>query len=1151
MKKCMIWVLLGLILRGTIDILCAATVVQYNSGVTPAAGAGPAADPATQGWTFNSGTVVGNQYAAGFNSGNGGWRTVDGTSTAPAYYQKNFSEKAAANMAYGWTYTVVLSMDSDAYGSAGGFIDAYYLPPNNGRQKDIYLWVETLASKTYMVQLTIDASRNLWGNDGTTNHQLTMDGAAYDHFRILTITFDGTSAVLSSGRTHVALADRAVHEQNRVVFGATSGPDSGSAVWNSVRLDAPVIMYDDFAYGTRQGVLDYGWTEIAAGSGWGCDVPHVLWGNGMVLRYITDAVIETGSVATIDLTFNRPWTGYVYSGDLIAWDGTAATVLGSFAIDGAATPATHTFAPIGAAYAGQLLGIDYSHSANWGETSSVKLTCIPPSGDRKARLPNPEAGAVDIPVDQILSWSSPLETIIASYNIYLDPDKTGLTADDADYYRLSHTALTYDPIPNLQDGQTYYWRVDAREPNNAVHTGEIWSFTTLLPNPRITARPENQQVFLGEQAEFTVTAINPFTSDSTGMSYQWVKVGTPETVVGTDSPILIIPNVAMADAGQYDCIVTIIAPPAGVVSNPTHSGTARLLVKRLLGRWNFEDNLDDASGNNYHGNPVGAPGFAAPADPSLAVAGKALESIVGTTHYVQIPAAVFDDVDTQVTFSLWTFGVNQPNAGDEHAFLATNDSGAVLASMMIPHSTARIWSRIGNPVDGTDGWYEGASAPTSWFSGRWNHWVLTKDSKAGILRIYCNGILWLESTSAFKPFYGVTQFYIGGGNAAGAFGGRIDDFRVYNYALTAEEIAAVNPRPMLPSPTDGQANVMFDTPLSWTPGDGTSSYTVYCSSQLDSAPNVRLANPITVSGLAEPQAYLGVNLALETLYYWYVEEYNAAQELVWTGDLWTFTVRSLLADIDKDSTVVLEDLTTMAARWLEDTRGTPEPVMIDACVYDPNNKERNDPAGYANHWDTYWTYTGGVAGGTTGGNALYGYGFCQAVTEPDQAIAWHYDTTTSTGQTDTDFIYWHRNRPRLALNQFDELRMEVRAAEGALLKDPWWVAFDWSASGGDTVDYVIPVSILGDNQWHDLVVPLSTLSGIEDMDNMRYIHAGIWGSGIKGTWYIRNLRVINNQGTVRCLPMYYIPEDLDYDCLVNLEDVVIMAGEWLLDARNP
>lgn len=805
-------------------------------------------------------------------------------------------------------------------------------------------------------------------------------------------------------------------------------------------------------------------------------------------------------------------------------------------------------ADVASPYIGKKLGIQFSTPEGWAGIDNVRVDV----GLSKPSNPDPADGAVDVPVSAVLSWSPPIDMTIASFDVYVDPNEQFLTTEDATYYNPEQTDLTFDPTPDLAYGRTYYWRVDVREPNDAVHTGDIWSFTTLSPDPKISGQPTSQQVFLGESVVFTVTAVNPFTLDDTGMSYQWYKVGMPDTEIGTDMPTLTIENITADDVGEYYCVVTVVSPPAGVTSNPTQSNIVTLLVKRLLGQWNFEDNLNDATGNGYNGTPVGTPTFTTfPDDTSHAVSGKALECIVGTGNYVQIPAVVFDDVDTQVTFSLWTYGVDQPNEGDEHAFLATDNSGAVLASMMIPHSTARIWTRIGNPVDGTDGWYEGSSAPTGWFSGQWNHWVLTKDSEAGILRVYHNGELFLESTSATKPFYGVTQFYIGGGDAAGAFGGLIDDFRIYNYALTPDEIASIHPRPMLPDPADGQINVMYNTSLNWMPGDGTSSFIVYCSDQLDSDPNVLLHDPIVVADLTEPTAILPVNLKLETTYYWYVEEYDDASQLVWTSDLWDFTVRELMADIDDNSVVMLDDLLTMAGRWTDDVRGL-EDYMIDSCVYDPNNMDREDPASYANHWDTYWTNSGGVPGGTTGGNNLYGIGYCEAVDEPEAAIAWHYDTPSSSGKTDTDFIYWHRDRPRLALKEFDELRMEVKAVPGSSLKDPWWAAIDNDySSTGDAVEYVIPVSGLGDGQWHDLVIPLSTLSGIEGMDNMRYIHAGIWGSNITGTWYIRNMRVINTEGSVRCLPMFYIPEDLNFDCFVNLEDAAIMASEWLLDARNP
>lgn len=576
----------------------------------------------------------------------------------------------------------------------------------------------------------------------------------------------------------------------------------------------------------------------------------------------------------------------------------------------------------------------------------------------------------------------------------------------------------------------------------------------------------------------------------------------------------------------------------------------------LVGQWQFEDDLTDSSGNGYDGTPVGTPVYdAIPADDSsLQVSGKALHCTVGGSDWVELPASVFDNVGTQVTISLWTWGVDQPNNDNQFTWIIKDSGGTTIAYMMIPHSTARIDTRMGNATDGMDTMYEGTSAPNSWFNGKWNHWVLTKDSETGVMRIYCNGELHYELTNATKPFYGAATFYVGGNNDSnGAFGGYIDDVRVYNYALTEEEIAAIHPRPMYPDPEDGQRDVAFDPTLIWTPGDGTSLYKVYIGDVLDSDPNIRLTDPIIVDELTEPNTLLPVNLSLETQYYWYVEEYDGDSNLVWTSDLWDFGVRELKADIDENSAVLVDDLVPMAGRWTDDVRGAPAPVLLDDGAYDPNDGfYPDDPANYAYYWQTYWTATDGLPGGSTGGNALYGTGYCEPVKDAnDYVIAWHYDTPSSTGGTDTVMWYYHGDRPSAPIPYFDELRVEVKAAPGSVIKnDPYTYIGD---DEGNWVMYTFSgiTALLSDNQWHELVWDLRSIGGTASMGNFQEFDVGYWGYNLTGTFYFRNARLINNEGTSMCLPIYYIPEDLNFDCLVNLDDFAILAEEWLLDARNP
>jgi hypothetical protein len=58
-------------------------IVRYQAGVPAAPGSAGAANPVTQGWTYGLG--VNNIYVAGYDSTNGGWRTVDGSAGAGSY----------------------------------------------------------------------------------------------------------------------------------------------------------------------------------------------------------------------------------------------------------------------------------------------------------------------------------------------------------------------------------------------------------------------------------------------------------------------------------------------------------------------------------------------------------------------------------------------------------------------------------------------------------------------------------------------------------------------------------------------------------------------------------------------------------------------------------------------------------------------------------------------------------------------------------------------------------------------------------------------------------------------------------------------------------------------------------------------------------
>jgi hypothetical protein len=110
---------------------------------------------------------------------------------------------------------------------------------------------------------------------------------------------------------------------------------------------------------------------------------------------------------------------------------------------------------------------------------------------------------------------------------------------------------------------------------------------------------------------------------------------------------------------------------------------------------------------------------------------------------------------------------------------------------------------------GSYGLLQGPQAPILDFSGRWNHYVFTKDADANVMQIYHNGQLLAESNAPNinGPMFAtpVGTFLVGSRNAGwGYYIGRIDDFRVYNYVLSPAEVAYLA--------TDGSGTFPLNTP---------------------------------------------------------------------------------------------------------------------------------------------------------------------------------------------------------------------------------------------------------------------------------------------------------------------------------------------------
>ena len=140
------------------------------------------------------------------------------------------------------------------------------------------------------------------------------------------------------------------------------------------------------------------------------------------------------------------------------------------------------------------------------------------------------------------------------------------------------------------------------------------------------------------------------------------------------------------------------------------------------------------------------------------------------TFAVSVPNDVFAAIYNEVTISVWV-----------HIDANVN-----------PNSIGRVEFGAG-PVEPNEPWDR-----LAWIQdkpqddlGRWSHYAFVKDADDGMMRIYHNGVLVAQNVDAFQPIdgAGAGRSTIGSRpDGSGGYEGKLDEFRVYDYALSHAEV---------------------------------------------------------------------------------------------------------------------------------------------------------------------------------------------------------------------------------------------------------------------------------------------------------------------------------------------------------------------------
>jgi hypothetical protein len=201
----------------------------------------------------------------------------------------------------------------------------------------------------------------------------------------------------------------------------------------------------------------------------------------------------------------------------------------------------------------------------------------------------------------------------------------------------------------------------------------------------------------------------------------------------------------------------------------------------LSGYWRLDETTgtvaSDSSGKRNHGTLNGFTFDTATVSPGKL--GNAL-NLNGTTNYISIPNASSLQPTSALSISAWIKGDAWGSGSDVDSILRKGEANPNNYQLAIADGRVALY------LDDSD--TAGHRGDTVLQAGVWYHVAATWDGSQ--VKVYVNGLLdHSPPTSKAAPIAVDTRpLYIGGRSGADLFDGVIDDVRLFNYALTPQEI---------------------------------------------------------------------------------------------------------------------------------------------------------------------------------------------------------------------------------------------------------------------------------------------------------------------------------------------------------------------------
>ncbi len=524
---------------------------------------------------------------------------------------------------------------------------------------------------------------------------------------------------------------------------------------------------------------------------------------------------RNGASSTEDHVQHRYFTGWSVNNAIRSVDNGATTYVKTASMD--AMPYIQ-LVKLGATFSirGSMDGIEYTDLETIERTDLADVdlqvgifqaTYIGNSGtvaldDFRLTIPNvsyiaPTNVNEECALDSTVQWDILTDTI-EYVDLYFGTDNEPNLTDGDQFKVLDMVPAdigVMEYVPTLEYDTTYYWRVDSYEPNTAPGatdyfktTGPVWSFKTLPPipypykvDPDFAAVPE-------------AGSIDMFQGGVNIETYQWYKDGVVlvegSKYANVTSATLTVNDFTIDDEGGYYCELGNAAGSSA--SQPADIMLARLTtyydmdmiegegdalyIPDQVGEFNL--NMAKAEDGSY---PYLTDGKVGEGSLLFDNSDSTTPEAWGQFAVVDEGVAAFDDI----TISAWIywnggsswqriFDFGTGVSTESYMFLTPSTGGTVRFAMTKGANVEQV-------VD------SGTILPTQ----EWTHVVVTLEGDTA--RIFINGELKGKNTSfTINPrdltmtnnLFADAQF-----ENDPYFRGRVDEFKIYNYALSSREIA--------------------------------------------------------------------------------------------------------------------------------------------------------------------------------------------------------------------------------------------------------------------------------------------------------------------------------------------------------------------------